>query len=174
MPLGCRNNLSYGRYWEGRSKLQDITANLSDAVRTAINFDRNAVPKEKPTPEQTEQHEWFCDTFVHLISLFHGVALATLRGDYDMENLVVCWCPPPRGMHGNYARLDPPGGRSNSLFLPAGCLRCVASRGRDGVPLTWQPMSALARCENWANSGPTVGHSLPFHLVQTAPWRCQC
>ena len=89
MPLGCRNNLSYGRYWEGRSKLQDITANLSDAVRTAINFDRNAVPKEKPTPEQTEQHEWFCDTFVHLISLFHGVALATLRGDYDMENLVV-------------------------------------------------------------------------------------
>ena len=104
MPLGCRNNLSYGRYWEGRSKLQDITANLSDAVRTAINFDRNAVPKEKPTPEQTEQHEWFCDTFVHLISLFHGVALATLRGDYDMENLVVCWCPPPAAcmaiMHG--------------------------------------------------------------------------
>eukprot|EP00892_Ulva_mutabilis_P007760 jgi/Ulvmu1/5356/UM022_0150.1 len=84
-----RNNLSYGRYWEGRTQLQQITAHLSDTVRTAINFDRNALPREGATQEQIEQHQWFCDTLVHLVSLFHGIALATLRGDYDMENLVV-------------------------------------------------------------------------------------
>eukprot|EP00892_Ulva_mutabilis_P007761 jgi/Ulvmu1/5357/UM022_0151.1 len=83
------NNLSYGRYWEGRTQLQQITANLSDAIRTAINFDRNALPREGATAEQIEQHKWFCDTLMHLVSLFHAVALATLRGDYNMENLVV-------------------------------------------------------------------------------------
>ena len=86
---GCRNNLSYGRYWEGRTQLQQMTAKLSDAVRTALNFDRTAVPKEGATAEEVEEHRWFCDTLVHLVSLFHAVALATLRGDYDMENLVV-------------------------------------------------------------------------------------
>ena len=90
---GCRNNLSYGRYWEGRTQLQQMTAKLSDAVRTALNFDRTAVPKEGATAEEVEEHRWFCDTLVHLVSLFHAVALATLRCDYDMENLMVWPCP---------------------------------------------------------------------------------
>ena len=85
----CRSNLSYGRYWEGRTQLQQMTARLSDAIRTTLNFDKTAVPRTGATQEEIEEHQWFCDTFVHLISLFHGVALATLRGDYNMENLVV-------------------------------------------------------------------------------------
>ena len=86
--LVSRNNLSYGRYWEGRTQLQQMTAKLSDAVRVAISFDRPA-PHSNATAEEVEEHKWFCDTFVHLVSLFHGVALATLRGDFDMENLMV-------------------------------------------------------------------------------------
>ena len=85
----CRSNLSYNRYWEGRSQLQQMTAKLSDAITTTLNFDKTAVPKTGATQEQIEEHKWFRDTFVHLISLFHGVALATLRGDYNMENIVV-------------------------------------------------------------------------------------
>lgn len=66
-----------------------MTAKLSDAITTTLNFDKTAVPKTGATAEQIEEHKWFKDTFVHLISLFHGVALATLRGDYNMENIVV-------------------------------------------------------------------------------------
>ena len=84
VALLCRNNLSYGRYWEGRTQLQTMTAKISDAVRVTLNFDRAGM--EGP---DDEEHKWFCDTFVHLVSLFHGVALATLRGDFDMENLAV-------------------------------------------------------------------------------------
>eukprot|EP00892_Ulva_mutabilis_P004197 jgi/Ulvmu1/2149/UM129_0008.1 len=97
-----RSNLSYNRYWEGRTQLQQMTARLSDAIRTTLNFDRTAVPKTGATPEEVEEHKWFCDTFVHLISLFHGVALATLRGDYNMENLVVhdsLASAPPNNVH---------------------------------------------------------------------------
>eukprot|EP00892_Ulva_mutabilis_P004193 jgi/Ulvmu1/2145/UM129_0004.1 len=84
-----RSNLSYNRYWEGRTQLQQMTSKLTDAITTSLNFDKTAVPKVGATQEQIEEHKWFCDTFVHLISLFHGVALATLRGDYNMENVVV-------------------------------------------------------------------------------------
>ena len=87
---GRRNNLSYGRYWEGRTQLQQMTAKLSDAVRASIKW--------RPPEEEVEEHRWFCDTLVHLISLFHAVALATLRGDYDMENLVVRPLLPPTCM----------------------------------------------------------------------------
>ena len=85
----CRSNLSYGRYWEGRTQLQQMTSKLTDAVVMSLQFDRTAVPKSGATREQIEQHDWFRDTMVHLISLMHAVALATLRDDYDMENLVV-------------------------------------------------------------------------------------
>eukprot|EP00892_Ulva_mutabilis_P004192 jgi/Ulvmu1/2144/UM129_0003.1 len=83
-----RSNLSYGRYWEGRTQLQQMTSKLTDSVVMALQFDKTAVPKANATPEQLEQHAWFRDTFVHLISLMHAVALATLREDFNMENLV--------------------------------------------------------------------------------------
>lgn len=85
----CRSNLSYGRYWEGRTNLQLMTSKLTDAVVLALTFDREAVPKINPTVEQVKEHQWFRDTLIHLCSLLHAVALATLRTDYNMENIVV-------------------------------------------------------------------------------------
>jgi phage gp46-like protein len=85
----CRSQLSYGRYWEGRTNLQLMTSKLTDAVVMTLTFDREAVPKVNPTEEQVNEHQWFRDTVVHLGSLLHAVALATLRTDYNMENIVV-------------------------------------------------------------------------------------
>ena len=84
-----RSNLSYGRYWEGRTNLQLMTSKLTDAVVLALTFDREAVPKINATEEQVKEHQWFRDTLIHLCSLLHAVALATLRTDYNMENIVV-------------------------------------------------------------------------------------
>lgn len=66
-----------------------MSSRLTDAVVLAVNFDRESVPKVNPTTQQVKDHQWFRDTIVHLASLMHGVALATLRTDYNMENLVV-------------------------------------------------------------------------------------
>lgn len=85
----CRSNLSYGRYWEGRTNLQLMTSKLTDAVVLALTFDREAVPKMNATEDQVKEHQWFRDTLIHLCSLLHAVALATLRTDYNMENIVV-------------------------------------------------------------------------------------
>lgn len=67
-----------------------MTSKLSDAAVLALTFDREAVAKVNPTEEQVKEHQWFRDTVIHLCSLLHAVALATLRTDYNMENIVVC------------------------------------------------------------------------------------
>ena len=81
--------MSYGRYWEGRSQLQVLTSKLSDAVLLCLCFDREAVPKEEPTHRQIIEHQTFRDSLLHVASLLHGVALASLRTDYDFDNLIV-------------------------------------------------------------------------------------
>ena len=106
-PVYCRNNLSYARYWEGRSQLQQMTGRLTEAVRTTLNFDRITLPDSKSPEEEAEEHRWFCDTLIHLVSLFHAVALATLRSDHDMENLTVR--NPALCMHACYALQAEPG-----------------------------------------------------------------
>ena len=66
-----------------------MSSRLTDAVVLAVNFDKEAVPKSNPSTQHVKDHQWFRDTIVHLASLMHGVALATLRTDYNMENFVV-------------------------------------------------------------------------------------
>jgi hypothetical protein len=46
-------------------------------------------PSKNPTDHDRLEHEWFRNTLVHLVSLLHAVALATLRVDLNMENIVV-------------------------------------------------------------------------------------
>jgi hypothetical protein len=43
---------------------------------------------------EESKHRRFMAVFVHLISLLHAVALATLSGDLDAQNIVVCPSPP--------------------------------------------------------------------------------
>lgn len=54
----------------------------------ALAFDFQTM-KEPVSAEQLEAHKKFANNFVHLVSLMHGVALATLRDDFDMENIMV-------------------------------------------------------------------------------------
>jgi hypothetical protein len=66
-----------------------MTSKITDCVVVALAFDRESVHKVSPTEEQVREHQWFRDTVIHLCSLLHAVALATLRTDYNMENIVV-------------------------------------------------------------------------------------
>ena len=73
-----------------------MTSKLTDAVVLALTFDREAVPKTNPTEDQVNEHQWFRDTLIHLCSLLPAVALASLRTDYNMENIVVRGCAEER------------------------------------------------------------------------------
>lgn len=85
----CRSNLSYGRYNEGRTQLQTFTSKLTDAVMAALAFDKQTLPLDL-SEEMRVAHTRFCNNLVHLASLMHGVAVATLRDDYDMDSIIVC------------------------------------------------------------------------------------
>jgi hypothetical protein len=84
----CRTQLAYTRFWEGRSQVQIFASKLTDSVVQSVNFDIVSLPAEA-TEDDLEAHNRFRDTLVHLVSLLHGVGLATLREDYNMENLYV-------------------------------------------------------------------------------------
>jgi hypothetical protein len=88
----CRSNLSYGRYNEGRTQLQTFTSKLTDAIMLALAFDKQSL--SLTTSEHLRiAHRRFCNNLVHLASLMHGVAVATLRDDYDMDSIMVCLPP---------------------------------------------------------------------------------
>jgi hypothetical protein len=84
----CRSNLSYQRYNDGRKFLQTLTSKLTDVATLGVAFDVQACHKD-PTEAQHAAHQRFKNNFIHLISLMHAVALAVLRDDYDMENIIV-------------------------------------------------------------------------------------
>ena len=65
-----------------------MTSKLVDCVVQAHAFDTQTMPKDA-TDEQVSRHIKFKNNIVHIASLLHAVALATLRDDYDMENITV-------------------------------------------------------------------------------------
>lgn len=87
-PAASRTQLAYSRYWEGRTQLQTLTSKLTDFIVQCDTFDRMSLP-DKPTDDERAAYSHFRDTLVHLVSLLHAVALATLRDDFDMENIKV-------------------------------------------------------------------------------------
>ncbi|GAQ85495.1 hypothetical protein KFL_002380080 [Klebsormidium nitens] len=94
--LVFRINLSHARYWEARTRVQDMTSRWLGAVAEAIAFDEAA---ELPSAVSTGP-QWRAE-FIHLMSLMHGLAMQGLRGDTMLENLVrgsfhVTPFPPPR------------------------------------------------------------------------------
>jgi hypothetical protein len=88
----CRTQLAYSRFFEGRTQVQIFSSRLTDAVVQAVTFCRCALPVE-PSEDEGAAFARFRDTLVHLASLLHGVGLATLRSDLDMDNLCVRPCP---------------------------------------------------------------------------------
>ncbi|GMH38627.1 hypothetical protein BSKO_06511 [Bryopsis sp. KO-2023] len=84
--LVFRSNFGYGRYWEGRTNLQLMSAKWADAVIQVLNFDFGTLPLDIDEAGKIRARK-FADTYVHLISLMHGVAVQNLRRDWDLDNL---------------------------------------------------------------------------------------
>ncbi|KAK9805550.1 hypothetical protein WJX72_004682 [[Myrmecia] bisecta] len=82
-----RSNLSYTRYWEGRTLLQNMTGRWADFCTQAVVFD--SVHECRPGASEAAKRasQRFADSVVHLCSLMHALALQHLRGDWDMNNL---------------------------------------------------------------------------------------
>jgi hypothetical protein len=95
-----RTQLSYTRFWEGRTQMQVFASKLTDVVVQCSAFDQASLPVAA-TQEEIEGHIRFRDTLVHLVSLLHAVGLATLREDYDLDNLCVRPAPVPVCMQGS-------------------------------------------------------------------------
>lgn len=68
--------------------MQVFASKLTDVVVQCSTFDQASLPVAA-TQEEIEGHVRFRDTLVHLVSLMHAVGLATLREDYDLDNLCV-------------------------------------------------------------------------------------
>ncbi|GJP44410.1 hypothetical protein CLOM_g3820 [Closterium sp. NIES-68] len=75
-----RTNLSYARYWEGRTMLAQMSSKWGDAAIQVISFDEGA---KEPVPGGIR----FRSEFVHTMSLMHALALQRLRGDSHLTNL---------------------------------------------------------------------------------------
>jgi hypothetical protein len=56
----------------------------------ALCFDAYTIPQTSTL--QAQAYDKFKDNLIHLISLLHAVGLATLRDDYNVENIVVRIC----------------------------------------------------------------------------------
>eukprot|EP01025_Chloroclados_australasicus_P030869 TRINITY_DN3106_c0_g1_i1.p1 TRINITY_DN3106_c0_g1~~TRINITY_DN3106_c0_g1_i1.p1 ORF type:complete len:491 (-),score=51.58 TRINITY_DN3106_c0_g1_i1:2910-4268(-) len=82
-----RSNFGYQRYWEGRTQFQLMTSKWADGVVLALNFDK--YNQDENDPMVKYRQTVFANTFIHLVSLLHGLACQTLRKDYDMNNIIV-------------------------------------------------------------------------------------
>ncbi|KAI3436472.1 hypothetical protein D9Q98_005889 [Chlorella vulgaris] len=78
-----RQNASYGRWHEGRTKLQLMTSAWLDSCVKCLSFDGG--DKVFGQPDAASMR--FKLDCVHLFSLMHGVALQFLRSDWMLANL---------------------------------------------------------------------------------------
>ena len=62
----CRTNLSYNRYWEGRTQLQKFASKLSDIVVQALTFDYETLPRNI-SEDALLAHWHFRDNCIHLV-----------------------------------------------------------------------------------------------------------
>jgi len=76
--LVFRGNLSYQRFWEGRSQLQQMSTKWDDAAMQVLAFD------EVSEGKAAEDGFLFRYRMVHLFSLMHAVAVMQLREDVDL------------------------------------------------------------------------------------------
>jgi hypothetical protein len=84
----CRVNAAYGRYYDGLTQLQVLASRLTGLVVQALAFDGKSLV-EDASLIALQAHERFKDNLMHLVSLLHAVALATLRQDFNMDNITV-------------------------------------------------------------------------------------
>ena len=81
-----RINFSYGRYQDGRTSLQAMTASWVDSYTKIISFDGGC--KATDWDKQMDKGRLdFRRDMAHYFSLVHGLALQFLRVDFDLNNL---------------------------------------------------------------------------------------
>lgn len=76
-----RSNLSYQRWWDAVTQVQQMTGRLTEAMVSALVFERNTVDATR------EEHIQVIDLCIHYASLMHALALQQLRNDYKLSNL---------------------------------------------------------------------------------------
>ncbi|GMH35646.1 hypothetical protein BSKO_03514 [Bryopsis sp. KO-2023] len=81
-----RNNFAYQRFWEGRTQMQLMDSKWIDVATQAIFFDRGTLVDDADEKALWES-KIFCESFVHLMSLLHALALQNFRRDWDLDNL---------------------------------------------------------------------------------------
>mmetsp|Transcript_2320 Transcript_2320/g.5445 ORF Transcript_2320/g.5445 Transcript_2320/m.5445 type:complete len:406 (+) Transcript_2320:23-1240(+) len=77
--LVFRSNLSYQRFWEGLSNVQQMSTKWDDACLQLVAF-------EEAENEPDGQRFKFCA--IHLFCLLHASAIQHLRDDFDLNHLV--------------------------------------------------------------------------------------
>merc|ERR1711865_1189681 len=79
-----RSNFGYQRYWEGRTRIEDMGSKWMDALYEVICFDEATVNKVAiEGGGGVESGVEFRNRFIHLMSLMHALALQSLRGDVE-------------------------------------------------------------------------------------------
>ncbi|PRW56008.1 hypothetical protein C2E21_5243 [Chlorella sorokiniana] len=78
-----RQQAGYGRFHEGRTKLQAMSAAWTDACIKFLDFDGGSAGYVPPDASTSR----FRQDTVHMFSLLHGLAMQFLRSDWRLENL---------------------------------------------------------------------------------------
>ena len=79
-----RTQQSYGRFWEGRTSIQQMSSKWIDSVVMTLAFDRPTKYKDK---DSFREHFEFAYELTEYLSLLHAVAMMDVRMDTNMENL---------------------------------------------------------------------------------------
>merc|ERR1712166_70656 len=77
-----RSNFGYQRYWEGRTRIQDMSSKWIDGAAMVLCFDE-ATSNEKAIQglDGGESGVEFRNKFIHFMSMMHALALQQLRAD---------------------------------------------------------------------------------------------
>merc|ERR1712166_539755 len=77
-----RSNFGYQRYWEGRTRIQDMSSKWIDGAAMVLCFDE-ATSNEKGIQglDGGESGVEFRNKFIHFMSMMHALALQQLRAD---------------------------------------------------------------------------------------------
>eukprot|EP00892_Ulva_mutabilis_P012037 jgi/Ulvmu1/9205/UM005_0305.1 len=83
-----RSNFGYNRYWEGCTNMRLMSQRFADAVVQVITFDTGALP-DNATQEELRDAAIFRDTYLHISSLLHAIAIQTLCSEGPRADLVM-------------------------------------------------------------------------------------
>lgn len=88
-----RQTFSYNRYYEGRTRVQAMTAAFFTAFALALSFDKQPPEAAKDAKDDAAKEKFhdaeqeFINDMSHGVSLMHALCLQHLRCDWELNNL---------------------------------------------------------------------------------------